>query len=169
MRHQIPTGTPVALLVIVTRRDLYGPVQWDDPTMPKLKALVATGNDDWEAMFAEGLIQNGCDVHTSSHCLEAIDLLRKHRYDVVLVDEDLEDGNQVEFLFNLRDMVPSMPVVLASGSSAHKRQKLWRLCNVFFAGSRTRVAGKIAEAVHKARGRTAAARGSRSATGNPNV
>ena len=121
--------------------------------MRKLKALLATADDDWRVVFADELIGKGCDVHTASSGLEAIDLVRKHRYDLVVVDQSLDDDGEVELVFNLRDLSADMPIVVLSGAHVEQRQRIWQRCGVFFAGPRARAMRKMGEAVEAARAR----------------
>lgn len=121
--------------------------------MAKLRALVAAGIDEWRAAFTKELLDSGCDIHMTSSAAEAIDLVRKHRYHVAVIDEKLLDGGEVELVLNLRDLWSGEPVVLLSGSHVARRRRVWERCGVFFAGSRIRTLRKLAEAVETARAR----------------
>ena len=121
--------------------------------MRKGKALVITAADDWSALFVAELIERGCDVHTESEATEAVDLLRKHRYDLLVVDEDLAGMDVVEFVLTVRDLAIGQPVLVVAEAESTKKKKAWDRCGVFVAGTRAIVAKRIADAVQAARAR----------------
>lgn len=121
--------------------------------MRMLKALVATADDDWRAIFANALLERACDVHTTSDGMEAIDLMRKHGYHILVIDEALGQMDQIEFVFNVCDIASNIPVTIVTGAAVQKREDVWQRCGVFFAGTRSAAARKIGEAVEAARSR----------------
>ena len=118
--------------------------------MSSLKALVASADGDWRTLFADTLMGRGCDVHTTSDGMEGVDLIHKHDYDIVVVDETLAQMSHVEFVLNVRDIASKMPVAIVTGKAVEKHAKLWQHCGVFFAGNRPAGARKIEEAVDAA-------------------
>jgi len=115
--------------------------------MRKRKALVVTAADDWSALFAGELIGKGCDVHTASEAAEAVDLLRKHQYDLMVVDQDVGGMDVVEFVLTVRDIASGEPVLLVSDVPTANKQKVWDRCGVFVAGTRAVVAKRLGEAI----------------------
>lgn len=93
----------------------------------------------------------GCDVHTASGVVPAADLIRKHRYDIVVADTSIGEAELIELAFNLRDLPSPRPVTLIAGLETGKHQQLWNHINVFYAGLRPHVASKIGEALDQAR------------------
>ena len=124
--------------------------------MKRLKALVASEDDDWRSLFADELTENDCEVDTTSDGMEVLNLVRKHRYVVVVVDEVLEKMNQLEVILNLRDLMPEMPVVVVTGRGVEKQEKVWRHCKVYYAGTRSSDARRMHEAVRVAKSQAVA-------------
>ena len=115
--------------------------------MHKLRTLIVTDDDDWRALFATALLKTACEVHTTSDGSEAGDMVRKHHYDLLVVDKALGRTGQVEFVLNVRDLSPKMPLILICGSPTESQRAIWARTNVFFAGSRAEVAAKLPDAV----------------------
>jgi len=114
---------------------------------PSYTSLVAAENKYWLGLFSTILMDKGCDVHTASGGVRAADLIRKHRYDVVVADNSIGEAELIEFAFNLRDLASPMPVTLIAGDELEKHERLWRRINVYFTGGRTDVAMKLSEAL----------------------
>jgi len=98
------------------------------------KALVATGDLDWRERCTRALLGVGWDVHTASEGERVLDLLRRHRYDFIVVDESFSDMGLVEFSMNVRDIAPNRPMTLIGGANVARLQRLCRQCNIYFAG-----------------------------------
>jgi DNA-binding NtrC family response regulator len=114
-------------------------------------SLVTAGNPQWRKKYASILITQGFDVHTASGRGKATDLLRKHQYDVVIVDESIGEPELIEFALTLQDMKSPMPVTLIAENDNERHRKLWDRINVFFVGERSAVASRIGDAVSLAR------------------
>lgn len=118
-----------------------------------VKALVATENKPWRSAFVEALYDEGCDLHTASSGFEALDLLRKNTYDLILIDDSFSDVGVLELCLNLRDLVNEMPLVMVSGEDLGKYVPFWRRFGLFFVGRRTAVLRNVPNAVERARRR----------------
>ncbi|MBI2434982.1 MAG: response regulator [Candidatus Hydrogenedentes bacterium] len=116
-----------------------------------VKALVAGENKPWRSAFIEALYDEGCDLHTATSGFEALELLRKEPYSVVIIDDSLSDVGALELCLNLRDLVNEMPVVMVAGEDLAKYVPFWRRVGLFFVGRRTTVLRNVGHAVERAR------------------
>ncbi len=121
----------------------------------RLTALVVTGDRRWGCQCVDRLLAAGCDVHTASDGLRGIDLLRKQRYDLIVVDDALSDVSPLEFTLNLRELVPNAPVYIVAGDQVDRLPGPQRVCETFFAGVRTDALTCIEAAVEEAARRAA--------------
>lgn len=103
------------------------------------RALVATADLGWRERCARAFLGEGWDVHTTSEGEQVLNLLRRHMYDLVVVDESFSDMGLVEFSMNVRDIASNQPMTLIGGNNVSKFQHVWRHCNVFFAGPKDQV------------------------------
>lgn len=117
------------------------------------KALVATRNPARRRLLANALLDQDCDVHTASRLGDSLDLLRKQRYDIVLVDETLEGMSPLEFTLNLRDLVKPMPVALVAGDFNGHPERLQRQCELYYMGGADELVERVPDAVREARQR----------------
>lgn len=116
----------------------------------RLTALVVAGDRAWGCQCVDRLLAAGCDVHTASDGLRGIDLLRKLRYDLIVVDDALGDVSPLEFTLNFRELTSNVPVYIVAGGCLDDLPELGRFCPVFFAGSRTEVLARFDAAVERA-------------------
>jgi len=126
--------------------------------MHPVKVLVAGENKPWLSAFVEALYDEGCDLHTASTGFETIELMRKHTYDMIVIDDSFTDVGPLELCLNLRDLVNEMPIVLVSGEDLAKYVPFWRRFGLYFVGRRTAVLRNLPGAVDRARRRLVAAR-----------
>ena len=61
-----------------------------------MRVLLVEDDDELRVLAAEGLERRGCTVDTSRTISEARDALRAARYDILLVDRGLPDGDGLE-------------------------------------------------------------------------
>jgi CheY-like chemotaxis protein len=125
---------------------------------PPVKALVASGNKPWRSAFVEALYDEGCDLHAAATGFEALALIRKQPYDLIIIDDSFADVGALELCLNLRDLVNEMPLVMVSGEDLAKHVPFWRRFGLFFVGRRTAVLRNVANATERARRRLLAAR-----------
>ena len=115
-----------------------------------LTALVVTGDRRWGGQCVDRLLAAGCDVHTASDGLRGINLLRKQIYDLVVVDDSLDDVSPLEFSLNLRELTPNTPVYIIAGIRLENAPQLWRYCRIFFVGSPDGALAQIDAAIERA-------------------
>jgi len=118
-----------------------------------LRALIATADKRWRDRFALAFMSQGCDIHTASDGFQALDLLLKHEYDFIVVDDSFSDVGPIEFSLNVRDLARNTPHMLVGGNGLARFRRVWRHCNVFFAGPKDHVLERISEAIEHGRGR----------------
>jgi len=140
--------------MVVTRNGLQS------MAMPPVRALIASGNKPWRSAFVEALYDEGCDLHTASTGFETLALIRKHTYDLIIIDDCFADVGALELCLNLRDLVSEMPLVMVSGEDLGKHVPFWRRFGLFYAGRRTAVLRNIPNATERARRRLLAAHSS---------
>lgn len=121
--------------------------------MQPVKALVAGENKPWRSAFVEALYDEGCDLHTASTGFEAIELIGKYAYDLIVIDDSFSDVGPLELCLNLRDLVNDMPIVLVAGEDLAKYVPFWRRFGLYFVGRRTAVLRNLPGAVERARRR----------------
>ena len=120
-------------------------------SLQPLRALVASENKPWRSVYVEALYDEGCDLHIASSGFEAIELIRKYTYDLIVVDDSFTDLGPLEFSLHLRDMVTEMPVVLVAGEDLARFVPFWRRFGLFFVGRRTAVLRNLSSGVERAR------------------
>jgi len=118
--------------------------------MARKRVLVAVGDPDWKKELCAILHKKCCDVHTTEDGFEGIELVRNHKFALVIADESLDQAGPIELALNIRDMKARMPVLVVTGSGLERYNKVWKHCEVFFAGTRRAALGKISEALKAA-------------------
>src|SRR5690349_18808653 len=89
------------------------------------RVLVAEDDDAVRALICSVLTDAGYNVYEACDGLEAIDSLKKRRYDVLLTDYHMPKMDGLELLDLAQAMWPDLPVILATsdvlvtGQTAH--------------------------------------------------
>jgi CheY-like chemotaxis protein len=78
------------------------------------RVLVAEDDDALRALICSILTDAGYNVYEACDGLEAIDSLKKRRYDVLLTDYHMPKMDGVELLDLAQAMWPELPVILAT-------------------------------------------------------
>ena len=78
------------------------------------RVLVAEDDDAIRALLCSILSEAGYNVYEASDGLEAMDSLKKRRYDVLLTDYHMPKIDGLELLDLTRAMWPELPVIVAS-------------------------------------------------------
>ena len=112
-----------------------------------LTVLVATADADWQRQCEIVLVKRGCLVHTACDGFEALGMLCRHVYDCVVVDDSLSDVGPIELSLNVRDLAPNEPLMLVGGDDLTRFGRVWRLCNVYYAGPKAQVLEAIPAAL----------------------
>lgn len=118
--------------------------------MARKRVLVAAGDPEWKKELCTMLRKKGCDVRTTEDGFEGIELVRHQKFALVIADESLDQAGPIELALNIRDMKAHMPVLVVTGSGLERYNKVWKHCEVFFAGTREAALGKIPGALKAA-------------------
>lgn len=110
-----------------------------------LKTLLLSGNREWRGRCVRELIFHDCDLHTASSGFDGLDLLRKHVYDIVLVDDTLHDMSAIEFVLNMVDIAGTSPLMAVAGEGLDRYEQVWSRCQVGCVGTRDAVARALPE------------------------
>jgi two-component system chemotaxis response regulator CheY len=78
------------------------------------RVLVVDDDDDVRAIICAMLIEAGYNVYEACDGLEAVDALKKRRYDALLTDYHMPKMDGLELLDLTQAMWPDLPVILAS-------------------------------------------------------
>jgi CheY-like chemotaxis protein len=113
-------------------------------------ALIATAQPDWRRRCAGCLLDHGCDVHTASNGSRGLDLLRKHIYDIIVVDDSFTDIRPLEFSLTAQDLAPNVPITLVAGERLSKYQPILDRRDVFYSGPPDSVLERLESAVRAA-------------------
>jgi two-component system response regulator HydG len=81
------------------------------------KILVADDDVDICTLLSRYLTKKGFDVSTSYTGTQAIDMVKKTRFDLVLCDFRLGDMEGSEVLQRIKDLYPEVPVIIITGYS----------------------------------------------------
>ena len=89
------------------------------------RVLIAEDDDTIRTLITAILSEVGYNVYEACDGLEAVDLLKKRRYDVLLTDYHMPKMDGLELLDLAKAMWPDLPVILATsdvllkGETAH--------------------------------------------------
>lgn len=81
------------------------------------RVLVVEDDHDVRVVISLMLCEAGYNVYEASDGLEAVDALKRRRYDAVLTDYHMPRMDGLELLDLATAMCPETPVILASGDS----------------------------------------------------
>lgn len=81
------------------------------------RVLVVDDDDDVRTIICAILIEAGYNVYEACDGLEALDALKKRRYDALLTDYHMPKMDGLELLDLTQAMWPDLPVILASSDS----------------------------------------------------
>ena len=97
------------------------------------RVLVAEDDDAVRALICSILSDAGYNVYEACDGLEAIDSLKKRRYDVLLTDYHMPKMDGVELLDLAQAMWPELPVILATSDILLTGQQAHRLLEPAYA------------------------------------
>lgn len=81
--------------------------------MPRV--MVVDDNDALRRALCRLLERNGYDVVEAPNGRMALTALRNHEFDVVITDVFMPDTNGYQFVVEVRDIFPSLPIIMMSG------------------------------------------------------
>lgn len=80
-----------------------------------VRVLLVDDEEGFIAVLAKRLDKRGLTVRTAPGGGEAIRILRRHDFDVAVLDLKLEDMDGIEILKVFKQMAPEMPVIMLTG------------------------------------------------------
>jgi DNA-binding response OmpR family regulator len=108
-----------------------------------LQALVVAKDRPWIERLSGLLVELGFDVHTASDESRSKDLIRKHTYELVFLDQSVGEAEVIELLFYYRDFASPAPPIHVSGNHTHKYTDVFRRLGVYIAGPQESVINSI--------------------------
>ena len=82
---------------------------------PTARLLLVDDEEGFITVLAKRLGKRGMVVRTAPSGGEAIRILRRHDFDLALLDLKLEDMDGIEILKVFKKMAPDMPVIMLTG------------------------------------------------------
>ncbi|MFP4500314.1 MAG: response regulator [Candidatus Hydrogenedentota bacterium] len=113
-----------------------------------VQVLVVTADTTWRDQCTTILVNSGCQVNTESQGTQALNALRKRRYDLVLLDDSLPDFGLIEMSLTIRDVAAAHPQLLVGGDDIDRYQRFWQQFDAYYVGTKQGVASKALDAVH---------------------
>jgi len=84
---------------------------------PSYTVLVVEDNPDIVVSLQDLLTHDGYAVHTADSCAGALAQLRAHRFNAVLLDVTLPDGDGLELLATIQQLDAHLPVIVVTAST----------------------------------------------------
>jgi DNA-binding response OmpR family regulator len=84
------------------------------------KILVVDDEKSIRALCAEELADEGYDVVTAAECKQALDLIVSEKPSVVVLDIRMDDCDGLDFLQELRNTYPDLPIVLNTAYDSYR-------------------------------------------------
>ena len=84
------------------------------------KILVVDDEKSIRALCAEELADEGHDVITAGECHEAVELIASEDPAVVVLDIRMDDCDGLDFLQELRNTYPNLPIVLNTAYDSYR-------------------------------------------------
>ncbi len=114
----------------------------------KHNVLIVSDDEPWRDSCAEAFRSLGCQTRTRRNGVEAIEILHKEIFDVVVSDDSCHESmDPLELTLNILDLAPNHPLILLGGEDLARFGYLWRHWEVFFAGSKADVLEMIPRSV----------------------
>lgn len=88
---------------------------------PSHTVLVVEDNPDIVVSLQDLLTHDGYTVHTAPSCADALAQLRAHRFNAVLLDVTLPDGDGLEVLATIQQLDPHLPVIIVTASTTTEK------------------------------------------------
>lgn len=107
-------------------------------------ALIACCHQKRKEQYTRAALEEGWDVHTASRGIDALDLLHKRRYDLIIMDESIDDQSPVEFSLSAADIASNQPAIVVAAKRFTPVKALWDKCRVIHAAPFEETAGKLA-------------------------
>lgn len=83
--------------------------------------LVVEDNPDIVVSLEDLLVHDGYAVHSATSCTQALAHLHAHRFNAVLLDVTLPDGDGLALLGTIQQLDPHLPVIIVTASTATEK------------------------------------------------
>ena len=113
------------------------------------RALIACGDSTRRTDYARLFLTAGWNVHTASSGQEMLDLLRKQRYTMAVVDTSLREIEPVECIMHMRDLSSHAPATVVADDDFAKRERFWARAGLDFAGPYEETVNALPELIVK--------------------
>lgn len=87
---------------------------------PMFSVLLVDDDEKILDIFSQFLESKGCRVHVATGGHEAVQAVREHPVDLVMMDVRMPDLDGLEAFRQIRQAAPTVPVVLMTGYSARE-------------------------------------------------
>jgi len=84
------------------------------------KLLLVDDEAHVRKLYEEILSRDGHKVTAVATALEAMNILRREKYDLIILDIELEESSGLDILKELKRMYPDIPVILNSAYTVYK-------------------------------------------------
>lgn len=89
----------------------------------RIKLLLVDDEEGYANVLSKRMTRRRIDVTVALSGSEGIQALRKHDFDVVVLDLKMEDMDGIEVLKIFKKMDPNMPVIMLTGHGSEKAAK----------------------------------------------
>ena len=86
----------------------------------RIRLLLVDDEEGYVKVLAKRMTRRNMEVMTALSGSEGIQRLRKHDFDVAILDLKMEDMDGIEVLRVFKKMVPDMPVIMLTGHGTEK-------------------------------------------------
>jgi len=93
------------------------------PTKNKIRLLLVDDEEGFVTILSKRMRKRGFAVSEANSGAEAIQILRKRDFDVVVLDLKMEDMDGIEVLRIFKKMVPDLPVIMLTGHGSEEASK----------------------------------------------
>jgi DNA-binding response OmpR family regulator len=92
-------------------------------TENKIRLLLVDDEDGFVTVLSKRMSKRGFTVSVANSGAEAIQILRKRDFDVVVLDLKMEDIDGIEVLRIFKKMVPDLPVIMLTGHGSEEASR----------------------------------------------
>jgi DNA-binding response OmpR family regulator len=83
----------------------------------RCRILYVDDHEDTAFMLTHLLGQSDYEVETASSMVEALEIIKRERFDLYVLDKRLPDGSGLDLCRRLNEVTPDVPVIFYSGDA----------------------------------------------------
>ncbi len=106
-------------------------------------ALVACSHPQRKELYADTMLKRGWDVHTVSRGTDALEMLHKRRYQLIMMDDSVPDQSPLEFCLNATDIASNAPTLMVASGNFTPVQAIWEKCRIAAAAPARQIVKKL--------------------------